>query len=70
MGSYTRYVPCMTFFQEFVFKMAASAVHAQLSSCQLSVPQGGDKVYKDECVYSFDTPVSTNTTEREIFLIL
>ena len=22
------------------------------------VPQGGDKVYKDECVYSFDNPVS------------
>ncbi len=21
------------------------------------MPRGGDKVYKDECVYSFDTPV-------------
>lgn len=24
----------------------------------IRVPMGGDKVYKDECVYSFDTPVS------------
>ena len=22
------------------------------------VPAGGEKVYKDQCVYSFDTPVS------------
>jgi len=30
------------------------------------VPLGGDKVYKDQCVYSFDTPVS-NITSREHF---
>lgn len=24
----------------------------------IRVPQGGDKVYKDECMFSFDTPVS------------
>ena len=25
---------------------------------EVRVPLGGDKVYKDQCVYSFDTPVS------------
>lgn len=26
----------------------------------IKVPEVTDKVYKDECVYSFDTPVSVN----------
>lgn len=26
----------------------------------IRVPCGQDNVYKDECVYSYDTPVSTN----------
>ena len=25
---------------------------------RIRVPQGGDKVYKDECAFSFDNPVS------------
>lgn len=25
---------------------------------KIKVPERSDKVYKDECVYSFDTPVS------------
>ncbi len=29
------------------------------------VPKGGDRVYKDECVYSFDTPVSVS---RELLI--
>ena len=27
-------------------------------SAKIKTPLGGDKVYKDECVYCFDTPVS------------
>ncbi|XP_071945976.1 ubiquitin carboxyl-terminal hydrolase 5-like [Antedon mediterranea] len=27
---------------------------------KISVPQGGDKIYKDECTYSFDNPESEN----------
>lgn len=26
---------------------------------RISVPRSGDKIYKEECVFSFDTPVST-----------
>ncbi|MPC16386.1 Ubiquitin carboxyl-terminal hydrolase 5 [Portunus trituberculatus] len=29
---------------------------------RIRVPQGGDKVYKDECMFSFDTPVSEGVT--------
>ena len=29
-----------------------------LQSHSLRVPKGGDKVYKDECVYCFNSPVS------------
>ena len=29
-----------------------------LQSDSLRVPKGGDKVYKDECVYCFNSPVS------------
>ena len=32
------------------------------------VPKGGDKVYKDECAYSFETPVSMSCT-RGVYLI-
>lgn len=32
------------------------------------VPRGGDKVYKDECVYSFDTAVSGSRDVRERIL--
>lgn len=28
---------------------------------KLRVPKGGDKVYKDECIYSFDSPVNFKT---------
>ena len=27
-------------------------------------PLGGDKVYKDECIYSFDTPVSVSVFQN------
>lgn len=30
----------------------------QIDWSSVKTPLGGDKVYKDECVYSFDTPVS------------
>lgn len=30
----------------------------KLASYQFTVPKGGDKVYKDECVYCFDNPTS------------
>ena len=36
--------------------MAAVLQGKDLSSVR--VPLGGDKVYKDECIYCFDTPVS------------
>ena len=29
-----------------------------LQQGEVKVPLGGDKVYKDQCVFSFDTPVS------------
>ena len=29
----------------------------QKNLSSVRTPLGGDKVYKDECVYSFDTPV-------------
>lgn len=25
---------------------------------KIKIPQPGDKIYKDECVFSYDTPVS------------
>ena len=31
-----------------------------LKSPTIRVPQGGDKVFKDECVHCFDSPVSTS----------
>lgn len=31
-------------------------------SC-INVPIGGDRVYKEECVYSFDTPVRKVSVE-------
>lgn len=30
-----------------------------LQQGEVRIPLGGDKVYKDQCVYSFDTPVSS-----------
>ena len=30
----------------------------QADASSVRVPRGGDRVYKDECVYSFQTPVS------------
>ena len=40
---------------ELYLVMAASLQGRDLSTVR--VPLGGDKVYKDECVYSFDSPV-------------
>lgn len=34
----------------------------------IRVPMGGDKVYKDECVYSFDTPVSDSCVAPAVSL--
>ena len=30
----------------------------QISSADVRVPRGGDKVYKDQCIYCFQSPVS------------
>ena len=30
----------------------------QISSADVRIPRGGDKVYKDQCVYCFQSPVS------------
>ena len=32
----------------------------------LRVARGGDKVYKDECIYCYDTPVSAGECESEL----
>ena len=33
-------------------------------------PLGGDKVYKDECIYSFDTPVSEDSSEIDYIIFI
>jgi len=30
-----------------------------LENCDANIPKVNDRVYKDECLYSFDSPVST-----------
>ena len=34
-----------------------------LQSSSANVPKGGDKVFKDECIYCFDSPV------RELIIV-
>ena len=36
---------------------------------RIRVPSGGDKVYNDQCVYSFDTPVRRRSCLRRPFLV-
>ena len=38
--------------------LAIMDVLKQVDWSSVRTPQGGDKVYKDECVYCFDNPVS------------
>lgn len=45
--------------------MAAVLQGRDLSSVR--VPLGGDKVYKDECVYCFDTPVSMHVITMYVY---
>ena len=35
----------------------------------IRVPMRGDKVYKDECVYSFDTPVSDSCVPPAVLFV-
>ena len=42
----------------------------QKSLGSVRTPLGGDKVYKDECIYSFDTPVSIDPIRLYIQLSL
>jgi len=37
------------------FTLAAKQI---LENCDANVPREHDRVYKDECLYSFDSPVS------------
>jgi len=37
---------------------------------KIRVPHAGDRVYKDECVFSFDTPVGTATVHFEVECLL
>ena len=34
-----------------------------LQSSSANVPRGGDKVFKDECIYCFDSPVRELVSE-------
>lgn len=36
---------------------------------RISVPRSGDKIYKEECVFSFDTPVSSNIVSKRLCAI-
>ncbi len=46
----------------FSYKMAALLAGKDLGAVR--VPFGGDKVYKDECIYCFDSPVSKNLAKE------
>lgn len=51
--------------------LQGAAVMAELSEALLSVlpvirvPKAGDRVHKEECAFSFDTPVSCPPLHRE-----
>lgn len=37
---------------------------------KIKIPLGGDKVFKDECAYSFDTPVSRKNKKKNNSLLV
>ena len=49
--------PATSFREEMASESPASILQPHLRS--IRVPCAGDKVFKDECVFSFDTPVKT-----------
>lgn len=44
-------------------------VNVDLSTYSCTVAQGGDKVYKDECVFCFNSPVSASQASLSSFSI-
>ena len=60
-----RQTPCIS--QRVLYIMD---ILQQKSLGSVRTPLGGDKVYKDECIYSFDTPVSIDLIRIYIQLSL